>query len=47
VRRYGLVALEVFGHLRFAAGDAGPLFEETLREFAEALGASDAYRGPG
>lgn len=45
-RLYGLVALEVFGHLRFAVGDAGPLFEETLREFAEALGAGDAYRRP-
>ena len=47
VRLYGLVALEVFGHLRFAIADAEPLFEETLREFAGALGAGDVYRRPG
>jgi AcrR family transcriptional regulator len=46
VRVYGLVALEVFGHLRFALPDSEPLFEATLREFAELLGIPDAYRRP-
>jgi AcrR family transcriptional regulator len=46
VRVYGLVALEVFGHLAFVLDDSEPLFEETLREFAETLGISDAYRRP-
>jgi AcrR family transcriptional regulator len=46
VRLYGLVSLEVAGHLRAVLGDAEPLFEETLREFAEALGLGAAYRRP-
>jgi AcrR family transcriptional regulator len=46
VRVYGLVALEVFGHLRFVLPDSEPLFEETLREFAEVLGIGDVYRRP-
>jgi AcrR family transcriptional regulator len=46
VRLYGLVSLEVAGHLRALLGDAEPLFEETLREFAEALGIGDVYRRP-
>jgi AcrR family transcriptional regulator len=46
VRLYGLVSLEVAGHLRAVLGDAEPLFEETLREFAEALGIGGAYRRP-
>ncbi|HEY0486966.1 MAG TPA: TetR/AcrR family transcriptional regulator [Mycobacteriales bacterium] len=46
VRVYGLVALEVFGHLRFVLPDPEPLFEETLREFAELLGIGEAYRRP-
>jgi hypothetical protein len=47
VRLYGLVALEVFGHLHFVLDDVEPLFEETLREFAEALGIGTEYRRPG
>jgi AcrR family transcriptional regulator len=46
VRVYGLVALEVFGHLRFVLPDVEPLFEETLREFAGLLGIGEAYRRP-
>jgi AcrR family transcriptional regulator len=30
VRLHGVVALEVFGHLRPAVGDAGPLFEQEV-----------------
>jgi hypothetical protein len=33
----------VFGHLAFILDDVEPLFEETLREFAEALGIGAAY----
>jgi AcrR family transcriptional regulator len=46
VRVYGLVALEVFGHLRFVLTDPEALFEETLREFAEMLGVGAVYRRP-
>jgi AcrR family transcriptional regulator len=46
VRVYGLVALEVFGHLTFVLDDSEPLFEETLREFAEVLGIGSDYRRP-
>jgi hypothetical protein len=30
VRLHGVVALEVFGHLRPAVGDGGPLFEQEI-----------------
>jgi AcrR family transcriptional regulator len=38
VRLYGMVSLEVFGHLHFALEDASPMFERTLVELAELLG---------
>jgi AcrR family transcriptional regulator len=38
VRLYGMVSLEVFGHLRFALDDAAPLFEMTLAELSQMLG---------
>lgn len=38
VRLYGMVSLEVFGHLHFALDDASPMFERTLVELAELLG---------
>ncbi|HEY1323643.1 MAG TPA: TetR/AcrR family transcriptional regulator [Streptosporangiaceae bacterium] len=38
VRLYGMVSLEVFGHLSFALDDASPLFERTLMELAAMLG---------
>lgn len=38
VRLYGIVSLEVFGHLHFALDDAAPMFEYTLSELAEMVG---------
>jgi AcrR family transcriptional regulator len=43
IRLYGLVCMEVFGHLKFALHDAGPLFEDELRRLADLLGIADAY----
>jgi hypothetical protein len=36
-RLYGLVAMEVFGHLRWAVTDVGPLFEAELAAFLREL----------
>lgn len=44
VRLYGMVSLEVFGHLHFALDDAAPMFEYTLSELAAMLGQS--YQPP-
>ena len=38
VRLYGMVSLEVFGHLHFALADASPMFEITLSELAGLVG---------
>jgi AcrR family transcriptional regulator len=38
VRLYGMVSLEVFGHLHFALDDAEPIFEITLGELAQMVG---------
>ena len=38
VRLYGIVSLEVFGHLGFALEDAEPMFELTLAETAPLIG---------
>ncbi|MGN6172447.1 MAG: TetR/AcrR family transcriptional regulator [Streptosporangiaceae bacterium] len=38
VRLYGMVSLEVFGHLHFALDDAAPMFEITLTELSELVG---------
>jgi AcrR family transcriptional regulator len=38
VRLYGMVSLEVFGHLHFALDDAAPMFDITLAELAELVG---------
>ena len=35
---YGAVAMEVFGHLRFALQDAAPMFEMTLADLAALVG---------
>ena len=35
---YGAVAMEVFGHLRFALEDAAPMFEMTLSDLAALVG---------
>ena len=37
VRLYGIVSMEVFGHLHFALDDAEPIFEITLAEMARDL----------
>ena len=46
IRLYGLVCMEIFGHLRFALHDAEPMFEAELRSIAETLGVADQYRPP-
>jgi AcrR family transcriptional regulator len=46
IRIYGLVCMEVFGHLKFALTDAAPIFETELRDLARLLGAEDQYRPP-
>jgi AcrR family transcriptional regulator len=38
IRLYGAVAMEAFGHLRFATTDARPLFERELDGLTELLG---------
>jgi AcrR family transcriptional regulator len=43
IRLYGLVAMEVFGHLAFALTRVGPTFEAELGEICERLGIADAY----
>ena|SRR5215472_1196341 len=44
VRLYGIVSLEVFGHLGFALDDAEPMFEVTLAELAGLVNVE--YRPP-
>jgi AcrR family transcriptional regulator len=46
IRLYGMVCMEVFGHLRFALEDAEPMFEAELRGLAALLGGRDEYRRP-
>ncbi len=46
VRLYGLVCMEVFGHLRFALDDAGPMFEAEMRAVGERLGIADEWVPP-
>jgi AcrR family transcriptional regulator len=46
VHLYGCVCMEVFGHLGWAMDDAEPVFEDMLRELAERVGLSEAYRRP-
>jgi AcrR family transcriptional regulator len=41
IRIYGLVCMEVFGHLRFALHDAAPLFEAELADLSRLLGIAD------
>ena len=43
IRLYGLVCMEIFGHLKFALDDAGPMFEAELHGLAHVLGVADAY----
>ncbi|GGM82363.1 TetR/AcrR family transcriptional regulator [Dactylosporangium sucinum] len=45
VRMYGIVALEVYGHLKFALSDVGPMFDAELDAAARQLGLDPArYR---
>ncbi len=46
IRLYGMVCMEIFGHLRFALDDAEPMFEAELRSLAEMLGVADQYEPP-
>ena len=43
IRLYGLVCMEIFGHLKFALDDAEPMFEAELHGLAEVLNVADAY----
>ncbi len=45
MRLYGIVSLEVFGHLGFALDDAAPMFEIMLAETAPLIGLE--YPPPG
>jgi AcrR family transcriptional regulator len=38
VRLYGLVAIEVFGHMNFMLDDMDPLFEAELKDLAKTIG---------
>jgi AcrR family transcriptional regulator len=46
IRLYGMVCMEVFGHLRFALDDAAPMFESELRALGEVLGVGEEYEPP-
>lgn len=46
IRLYGMVCMEVFGHLKFALADAAPMFEAELRALGEVLGVGEEYRAP-
>jgi hypothetical protein len=46
IRLYGMVCMEVFGHLRFALHDAEPMFEAELRALGDVLGIAGEYRPP-
>jgi AcrR family transcriptional regulator len=46
IRLYGMVCMEVFGHLRFALEDAESVFESELRALGDVLGIAGEYRPP-
>ena len=46
IRLYGTVSMEVFGQLKFALADAGPMFETELRSLGQLLGIDDQYTPP-
>lgn len=46
IRLYGMVCMEIFGHLRFALDDAQPMFEAELRSLGERLGVGEEYQPP-
>jgi len=39
---YGMVSMEVYGHLSWVLDDAEPMFEMMLREIMPVLGLQDA-----
>jgi len=47
IRLYGMVCMEIFGHLRFALENPQPMFEAELRSLGQVLGVADEYRPPG
>jgi AcrR family transcriptional regulator len=46
IRLYGMVCMEVFGHLKFALQDAEPMFEAELHRLGGVLGIGGEYRRP-
>jgi AcrR family transcriptional regulator len=46
IRLYGMVCMEVFGHLQFALRNAEPMFEAELHRLGERLGIGEDYRRP-
>jgi AcrR family transcriptional regulator len=46
IRLYGMVCMEVFGHLRFALADPEPMFESEIRRVAGELGIAGDYAPP-
>lgn len=45
IRLYGMVAMEVFGHLTFAVADAEPVFEAELADLGAKLGVREELTG--
>jgi AcrR family transcriptional regulator len=43
IRLYGMVAMEVFGHIHFAFSDVEPMFEAELQQAAAQLGLTRRY----
>jgi AcrR family transcriptional regulator len=43
IRLYGMVCMEIFGHLKFALDDPEPMFEAELRALGDMLGIADEY----
>jgi AcrR family transcriptional regulator len=43
IRLYGTVAMETFGHLRWATSQGDAMFEQTLRSMAASVGALNCY----
>jgi AcrR family transcriptional regulator len=46
IRLYGMVCMEVFGHLRFALDDPEPMFEAELRALGRILGMTEDHLPP-
>ena len=46
IQLYGMVSMEMFGHLDFALVDPEPMFEAVLRSLADLLRVADSYRRP-